>query len=82
MKIKCCRSCKSKSISKVFDLGKQALTGVFPQNKKEKIDKENSNKGAENLNMDDKSEFKGQEYDGVREMVKAIKKSLGPKRVG
>ena len=48
----------------------------------EKIEKEISNKGAENLNMDDKSEFKGQEYDGLREMVKAIKKSLGPKRVG
>jgi len=41
MKIKYCRSCKSKSIKKVFNLGKQALTGVFPQNKKEKIDRGN-----------------------------------------
>ena len=41
MKIKCCRSCKSKSIKKVFNLGKQALTGVFPQSKKEKIDRGN-----------------------------------------
>ena len=48
----------------------------------EKIDKEIPNKGAENLNMDGKSQYKGQEYDGLREMVKAIKKSLGPKRVG
>ena len=39
-------------------------------------------KGAEDLVMDDKLQFKGQEYDGLREMVKAIKKSLGPKRVG
>ena len=31
--------------------------------------------------MDGKSQYKGQEYDGLREMVKAIKKSLGPKRV-
>ena len=49
---------------------------------KEKIDKEKPNKGSEHLNMDAKSEYKGQEYDGLREMVKAIKKSLGPKRVG
>ena len=49
---------------------------------KEKIDKEKPNKGSEHLNMDAKPEYKGQEYDGRREMVKAIKKSLGPKRVG
>ena len=49
---------------------------------KEKIDKEKPNKGSEQLNMDSKSQYKGQEYDGLREMVKAIKKSLGPKRVG
>ena len=47
---------------------------------KEKIDKAKLNKGSEHLNMDAKSEYKGQEYDGLREMVKAIKKSLGPKR--
>ena len=47
---------------------------------KEKIDKEKPNKGSEHLNMDAKSEYKGQEYDGLREMVKAIKESLGPKR--
>ena len=49
---------------------------------KEKIDKENPKKGSEHLSMDDKSQYKGQEYDGLREMVKAIKKSLGPKRAG
>ena len=48
----------------------------------EKIEKEKPNKGSQLLNMDAKSEYKGQEYDGLREMVKAIKKSLGPKRVG
>ena len=49
---------------------------------KDKIDKEKPNKGSQQLNMDEKSQYKGQEYDGLREMVKAIKKSLGPKRVG
>ena len=49
---------------------------------KEKIDKKKPNEGSEQLNMDEKSRYKGQEYDGLREMVKAIKKSLGPKRVG
>ena len=48
----------------------------------EKIEDQKSNKGAEALVMDDKLQFKRQEYDGLREMVKAIKKSLGPKRVG
>ena len=48
----------------------------------EKIEDQKSNKGAEDLVMDEKLQFKGQEYDGLREMVKAIKKSLGPKRVG
>ena len=49
---------------------------------KEKIDKKKPNKGSQQLNMDEKSQYKGQEYDGLREMDKAIKKSLGPKRVG
>ena len=49
---------------------------------KEKIDKEKPNKGPDRLNMDEKSQYKGQEYDALRELVKAIKKSLGPKRVG
>ena len=49
---------------------------------KKKIDKVKPNKGSDQLNMDEKSQYKGQEYDGLREMVKAIKKSLGPKRVG
>ena len=48
----------------------------------EKIENQKSNKASEDLVMDDKAQFKGQEYDGLREMVKAIKKSLGPKRVG
>ena len=38
MKIKICRSCKNKSIKKVFDLGSQKLTGVFPKSKNEVID--------------------------------------------
>ena len=43
--------------------------------------KENEQKDSrEDLVMDLKQEFKGQEYDGIRDMVKAIKKSLGPKR--
>lgn len=41
MKIKICRSCKSKKISKVFSLGKQTLTGIFPTNRNDKITKGN-----------------------------------------
>ncbi len=37
MKIKNCRSCKSKKISKVSSLGKQTLTGIFPKNKGDKV---------------------------------------------
>ena len=48
---------------------------------KEKIEDEGQNKEPNSLIMDLKREYKGQEYDGLREMVKAIKKSLGPKRV-
>ena len=39
MKIKNCRSCKSKSLIKLYTLGKQTLTGVFPPNKNAKITK-------------------------------------------
>ena len=35
MKINKCRSCESKSLSKVFSLGKQKLTGIFPTKKKD-----------------------------------------------
>ena len=48
---------------------------------KEKIEDEGQNKEPNSLIMDLKREYKGQEYDGIREMVKAIKKSLGPRRV-
>lgn len=41
MKIKFCRVCKSKKISKVFSLGMQTLTGIFPSKKKDKISKGN-----------------------------------------
>ena len=41
MKIKFCRVCKSKKISKVFSLGIQTLTGIFPSKKKDKISKGN-----------------------------------------
>lgn len=37
MKIKFCRSCKSRNISRVFSLGKQSLTGIFPSKKTDKI---------------------------------------------
>ena len=37
MKIKQCRSCKSKRLKNVFYIGMQNLTGVFPKSKKEKI---------------------------------------------
>ena len=33
MKIKSCRSCKSTNIKKVFDLGSQKLSGIFPNTK-------------------------------------------------
>jgi hypothetical protein len=39
LKIKSCRSCKSNKLSRVFSLGKQTLTGIFPPNKKDKISK-------------------------------------------
>ena len=41
MKIKICRSCKSKKLSKVFSLGKHTLTGIFPPSKNAKITKGN-----------------------------------------
>jgi SAM-dependent methyltransferase len=39
LKIKSCRSCKSKHLFKVFSLGKQTLTGIFPPTKQAKISK-------------------------------------------
>lgn len=41
MKIKFCRVCKSTKISKVFSLGRQTLTGIFPSRKSDKISKGN-----------------------------------------
>ncbi len=41
MKIKFCRSCKSKKLKNVFSLGKQTLTGIFPPKKNLKITKGN-----------------------------------------
>ena len=38
-KIKCCRFCKSKKLIDVIKLGRQMLTGVFPDNRKAKITK-------------------------------------------
>ena len=40
MKIKQCRSCDSIKIVKVFDIGSQSLTGIFPKNKNDVIPKE------------------------------------------
>ena len=39
MKIKNCRSCKSKSLTGLYSLGKQTITGIFPPNKNKKITK-------------------------------------------
>ena len=39
MKIKNCRSCKGKSLTNLYSLGKQTLTGIFPPSKKKKITK-------------------------------------------
>ena len=35
MKIIKCRSCNSKKLEKAFNLGKQSLAGIFPENKKQ-----------------------------------------------
>ncbi len=37
MKIKKCRSCKSKNLTKLYTLGKQTFTGIFPPKKNVKI---------------------------------------------
>ncbi len=37
MKIKNCRSCSSVSLKKLYSLGSQLLTGIFPKNKFEKV---------------------------------------------
>lgn len=37
MKIKYCRSCKSKNLTRVYSLGKQSLTGIFPPKKNSKV---------------------------------------------
>lgn len=37
MKIKNCRSCKSKFLTKIYTLGRQSLTGIFPSKKNAKI---------------------------------------------
>ena len=41
MKIKNCRSCKSKSLTNLYSLGKQTLTGIFPPKKESRITKGN-----------------------------------------
>ena len=37
MKINNCRSCKNSRLTKVYSLGKQALTGIFPPKKIQKL---------------------------------------------
>ena len=39
MKIKNCRSCLSKSLKKLYSLGSQHLTGIFPKYKSQKVPK-------------------------------------------
>ena len=39
MKIQNCRSCKSKKLEQAFSLGKQSLTGIFTEHKKQPITK-------------------------------------------
>lgn len=34
---KCCRICKSTNLESIFDLGNQALTGVFPKSTSENV---------------------------------------------
>jgi hypothetical protein len=41
MKIKHCRSCKSSNLSKVYSLGRQSLTGIFPPSAQTKVNKGN-----------------------------------------
>ena len=41
MKIKNCRSCKSKFLIKIYTLGRQSLTGIFPSKKNAKISQGN-----------------------------------------
>ena len=41
MKITNCRSCKSKSLTNLYTLGKQTLTGIFPSKKTTKVTKGN-----------------------------------------
>ena len=41
MKIKSCRSCKSKKLVKLYSLGNQYFTGIFPSNKHSKIPRGN-----------------------------------------
>ena len=41
MKIKSCRSCKSKNLVKLYSLGNQYFTGIFPSNKHSKIPRGN-----------------------------------------
>lgn len=43
MRIKNCRSCKCTRLNRVFSLGRQTLTGIFPPSKKIKITKGNLN---------------------------------------
>ena len=39
MKINKCRSCSSKSLRRLYSLGNQYLTGIFPNYKSEKVPK-------------------------------------------
>ena len=39
MKIKNCRSCSSQSFKKLYTLGNQYLTGIFPKNKSQNVSK-------------------------------------------
>ena len=41
MKIKSCRSCDNRNLIKLYSLGRQSLTGIFPPSKKTKITKGN-----------------------------------------
>ena len=41
MKIKFCRSCRSKKLLQVYSFGKQTLTGIFPPSRAAKITKGN-----------------------------------------
>lgn len=83
MKIKHCRSCKSKKLKFVFSLGKQYLTGIFPPKKNTKISKGNLSlcfcENCKLLQLNEsfnKSEMFGDNYGYMSSLNKSMFKHL------